>query len=286
MSSTRAANLLKKSALLNKSNLHDFFQISTSSPSNSQDLNAYLAEKKRRQNSPPGFSIVDEDNADLKSLAMGINAIVSQIGSVKDTLNFQTNMMAKFAAKSDSSDESIAALQSSNNFLHQSRLNDRMEISGLADFSAANKSEYRDLVLKLFREWKIELEKVEIADVYATSRKDREGREKSYLIVVFIHEAIKSRVMKAKMSSKMPQLKNIYFNEVLTHPNRTLVYQARQLMKAGQFAKVGTINGKVYVKKSSSGQKIFIQNIMEMEGIAKLPQENIANSSVLNNFPK
>ena len=226
----------------------------------------------------------DEENADLSSVAAGMNTIFSQIGTVKDTLTFQTNVMASFAAKSDHNEESIAALQSANNFLEQSRLNDRIEISGLADLAAStNKSEYRCLILKLFREWKIELEKIEIADAYSITRKDREGRDKSFVIVVFIHEAVKNRIMSAKMNSKMPQLKKIYFNDVLTHHNRSLLYEARQRRNAGQFTKVGTINGKPFVKKSLNGLKIYIQNVTELEGIAKLSQENLASNSVLNN---
>lgn len=209
----------------------------------------------------------------LESISVGINTIMTQLTAMTATLDSHTGILGKFDEKCLQNQEAIVSLQNSNNLMMQSRLNERMEISGLPSLPVVPKSEFRALVWKSLHDMKIDVEKVEIADAYPYRRKIRSGDEKETIVVTFLHEAIKNRVMQSKMDLKTKTAKTVFFNDVLTPSNRTLIYQARLFKKAGKFDKVGTLNGKIYVRKDAKSKKIFVENVAEMEEIANLIHE-------------
>lgn len=275
MASYDASKILFNS--LSSSSLQDLFNDSPSNkPPNQTNT---LINNKRKTRSPVGLPPIDTVQPELKSIAMGINAMNENINSVLMTLNTHTSALNEMVAKTVISEKSIETLKSSNNFLNQCRLNDRLEISGLIEAPPSNKIDLRAKVLTHLKEIGIAVEPYEIADVYTQKRKFG-ADERFVVILIFIHEAIKIRVMRQKMQIKTIASSSVYFNDVLTPHNRSLIYQARVMKKAGKFTQVGSFNGKIYVKKSNASPKIFINNVCEMSEIANLSENDIKTKIV------
>lgn len=262
-----SARKLIKAATLNNSTLYDFMHPAADTQ---QEGHSQTPSKKRKQTSPPRIDHIDTTNPDLNSVSSGINSIISQLKNITDTQNLHTEIMSQLKNKVTHNSSSISTLQNSSNFLQQSRLNDRIEITGMNKIVCTNKNDFRQMVCNKFHEWKIDVEKVEIADAYSQNIKLRNGEEKYVVTVIFIHEGVKIRVMKAKAQIGSA-IRGIYFNEVLSAHNRKLIFHARAMKKAGKFIKVGTLNGRVYVKMiDGDDQKIFVDSILEMEELAKI----------------
>lgn len=259
-----SAKQLLKAAAVNNSTLHDFLSL----PINNNDL-LTQSSRKRRSKSPIGFNEIDTVNPDLKSISCGINAIINQMGNVTEMLNTHTKMLAKADTALETNKAAISSLEIDRNFLQQAHLNDRLQISGLEEIPFTTKKNFRENIWNLMRSMKIEIEKFEIVDAYATQPKMKDGTHKYYVTVIFVHEGVKRRVMQDKMELKDAKFKEIYFNDVLTPHNRQLIYHARQMKKRGLFSNVGSMNGKIFVRKGK-GEKIFVETVKEMEEIAKL----------------
>jgi hypothetical protein len=58
------------------------------------------------------------------------------------------------------------------------------------------------------------------------------------------------------------------------------MFEARRMKIEGKFAVAGTLNGQIYVKKSSDGEKIFINSLCELEELGNMKAVNIANENV------
>lgn len=243
---------------------------STQSPVVNNDIN-----RKRQANSPASLATVDEKNANNTALAKGINAIVEKLGNIEISIGSNNSMLTNLTAKSQRTDHAIHQLTASTNFLQQSRLNGTIEISGYPVTLRSKSGDVRHHVKSFLNELGIEVDVIEIATAYFRDFKSN-GSDKSILVIVFIHEAVKSRVMKSKMQSKSNGSQNLYFNEALTSFNRSLIFKARQLKKAGKFSNVGSMNGQIFVKKSNDSQKIFINNLCEMEEISALSAQQIS----------
>lgn len=254
--------------------LHQYFTPSKSNqPAPAFDMNS---SRKRKTKSPPGLPPINTENVDLNSVAMGINALGQQLLNIQDTLNSQTVSLKEVGTKAVLNERSIVSLKSSNNFLLQSRLNDRIEIAGLKEIPHTDKADFRSKMLQLLRDMNIPILAHEMVDAYP--RKLKINDETRYLVtVIFNHEAVKTRVIGSKLQSKSTMHNGIFFNEVLTQYNRSLIYQARQMKRDGKFAKVGSFNGRVYVTKANDSQKIYVNNLCEMEEIAKLSSKDISD---------
>lgn len=259
-----SAKSLLKAAAANKSTMHDFL---TTQTFNNELLTQ--SARKRRSKSPLGFTEIDTNNPDLKSISLGINAIINQMGHVTDTLNTHTQMLTKADNAVESNRAAIKCLESDRNSLQQAQLNDRMQISGLNEIPFTTKKNFRDSIWSFLRGMKIEVEKFEIVDAFYTKPKMKDGTEKYFVTVIFVHEGVKRRIMQDKIELNDENFKGIYFNDVLTQHNRQLIYHARQMKKNGIFSKVGSMNGNIFVK-NKKGEKIFVDNVKEMEEIAKL----------------
>ena len=208
-------------------------------------------------------------------LSNQMNGISNQLSQVQNTLEIHGNAIQKVSSTAAANEKSIKSMreankkiQATNNFLLQAKLNDRMEITGLNSRFFKTPLDLRTAVWKLLREdLKLQLEFSEILEAYTKIRKIKEINETA-VVVIFVHEAVKNRVMIQKAKLSNDEARKIFFNDVLTKFNRNLIFQARKMMKDGKFAKVGTLNGKIFIRKEEKGQKIFINSICEMEDLA------------------
>lgn len=241
---------------------------------------------KRKASSPPAIETIEPENADCKAIAICLNSMSSQLSSITSTQACHTDLMTQHNERSIKNEKAIKSLENSSNDLQQARLNDRMEISGLEQLSPNSTREaLKSHVLKLFNTLNIKVESSEIADVFSMTRKIKE-EEKFFVTIIFMHPAIKTRVMIDKSKIKGDGNQSIFFNEVLTPFNRNLIYHARVQKKAGKFLKVGSLNGKIYVVKSTNSQKIFINTILEMETIARMSAEEVEQTLNVNDADK
>lgn len=267
---TTAEKFLKKNAPKDPSQPN----ISSMTPklTHQNNLSTLLVQSgtKRKTNSPAGLSQIDTDAPDINSVAIGINAIISQLAHITETQGLHTGIMSEVSGRVSSNSQAITKLQDENQLFHQAKLNDRIEITGVKEIAFVDKKSFRVLVWQKLREMKIDIEKVEIADAYPRKTLMKDGSPRYAVVVIFTHESIKSRVMNEKMLSKEESAKGIFFNEVLTSFNRHLIYTARQFKKKGNFVKVGTLNGKIFVIKSEGGEKIYVDNVKQMEELANL----------------
>lgn len=225
--------------------------------------------RKRNAKSPAALAMVDEKHADNSALAKGINAIVEKLGDIGLSVDNNNSMLTQLTAQNVMTEQKIAHLNKCNNSHYQARLNDTIEITGFPGSLRSATGDVRRIVMKYLKEMSIEIELVEIARAYFREFTTK-GQKKCILVVTFLHNAIKSRVMEQKLKIRNEINKNVYFNEALTPFNRTLVYKARQLKKAGKFSSVGSMNGQIYVKKLNGGPKIFVYNECEIEEISKM----------------
>lgn len=269
MSSFDASKILLGST---NTNLKDILQSNTSvQATTNQIAQRHL---KRKTDSPPGQPPIDTENPDLKSISMGINAMNQGIINIQATLETHTKAFQTVGEKSTQNANAILSLQSNVTSIAQSLKNDRLEITGMDELHSVDKKDLRLAVMNKIKALGIMLEHYEVADVYIWARAIQKKERKS-IVIVFTHEAFKSRVMRDKLTLKSPTAKNIFFNEILTPHNSTLMFHAKTLKREGKFHHAGSLNGRIYVKKSDDSQKIFVNNLCELKELAKLNLEEI-----------
>lgn len=258
----------------NNKSMHDFLQGQHASQNTSQPP----ATPKRKATSPAALQNVNENESSLKEICKGINAINEKLSTMQNSIDDNNQLISIANTRCFQNEEKIEHLSTRTNALDQKQLNDRLEISGITGSTFNANLNIKTQVVKFLKEMLIEIEPVEIANAYLMKRKVKEQEEKIFCVVIFLHEAIKSRVMKRKMELKSGPAVQYFFNEVLTPLNRKLIYSARQLKKAGKFSNAGTMNGQVYVKKTPEGAKIFINSICEMEELGKMSNDVVTNN--------
>lgn len=262
------AKQLIKGAENNKS-MRDFLQNSQGTPQQTP---------KRKATSPAALQNVNENESSLREICKGINAINEKLTSMQNSIDDNNQLITNINNKCFQNEEKIDVLSTKASVVDQRYLNDRIEITGIVEGTINPKLNVKTQVVKFFKELLIEVEPVEVANAYLMKRKTRDNEGKLICVVVFLHEAIKSRVMKRKMEQTTGPSAKYFFNEVLTPLNRKLVYHARQMKKEGKFSNVGTLNGQVFVKKIPGGDKIFINSLCEVEELGKMSNENLTNN--------
>lgn len=264
------ANSLLQGAANSKS-MHEFLKPSVLSQGNNVNEQTSTAQgtPKRKATSPAGLHDLNENASSLKDICRGINSINEKLSSMQISIDSNNALISQTASKSYLNEMKIDKISAKTNFLHQSQLNDKMEISGITSTTFDDKLDMRTQAIHFLNELSIKVEPYEIANAYQRKKNVR-GTPTPIAVIVFVHEAIKSRIMRCKMSIKSGAATKYYFNDVLTPQNRAMVYKAKELMRAGKFSNVGTLNGQVYVKKAADGEKIFIDSFVNMEEIAKM----------------
>lgn len=260
----RAKDFLK--AASTSHNIEHFFNTQTQTP-NANNVSNFQS-SKRSARDPADLYNIDENDANLKEICRGINAINEKLETMQNSLDNTQLHLNNVSKKSMQNELKIENLNIQTDALRQRNLNDRIEISGPLDDYFTDSHNIKSHAVKFLKELMIEIESVEIANAYM--KKLPGVHERKILIIIFIHDAIKSRVMKRKMSMKTGLAAKFFFNESLTPHNRNLLYHARQMKKDGKFAAVGSIDGKIFVKKASLGQKIFLNSVNELNDLARL----------------
>lgn len=256
----------------NSKSMHEFLQGQNPSQVTPQQT------PKRKATSPAALQNISEKETNLREICKGINAINEKLTSMQCSIDENNQLVAHASSKSFQNEEKIMHLSSRTSTIEQKFLNDRIEISGLPEGLINPNLNVKTQVLKLLKDSLIEIEPVEIANAYLMKKGNRENEKRTVCVVTFLHEAIKSRIMRRKMEQKTGPASKFYFNEVLTPANRKLVYSARQMKKAGTFSSVGTMNGQVFVKKTQDGAKIFINSQCEMEELGRMSNEKLTNN--------
>lgn len=144
------------------------------------------------------------------------------------------------------------------NMLEQKSLNSRMEISGL-NHPSFNPSTMKTGVFQYIVHLGIEISENQITDAFQVNRKYG-NVTRSIIIVEFLHESIKKRIMREKIQhDKQQQIApTIFFSDVLTKMNRHIFMEARQLKKQKLIHSAWTIGGEIYIRQSENQNKIKV----------------------------
>lgn len=226
---------------------------------------------KRKALSPASLHNVDEDRSNLKEISRGINAINEKLATMQISIDSNDSFLQNLAPKIYKHENQIDTINSQINSLQQMKMSDRVEISGKwKEFIDKKKSPFKLQIIDLFSKMEIDIESSEIANTFIKQIKEKNLVKKEILVVIFMHEEIKKRVMAKKLKSRNEVAKDIFLNEALTPLNRHILYEARQNKRAGKIHSTGTYNGRVFIRKIDKTPKIFINSLCELEELAKL----------------
>ncbi len=204
------------------------------------------------------------------------NELMEMVAAVNDASNEkQTNILINaiekriepIEKKLVEHDKALNFFDQRLNDLEQQRLNSQIEVSGL-EFSKTDVFlTIRQKFLQYLLSIGVDVEMNEIVDGYARTR-TVQSIEKVVVIIIFMHEAIKNRIMKAKIEhDKTIDRTEIFFSPVLTKINHKLLMAARKLMRDGQIARAWSMSGSIYVKKTPDGRKIKIINWHHLKNV-------------------
>lgn len=141
------------------------------------------------------------------------------------------------------------------NELEQAKVNTKMEISGLTLPQDTQRYQIKGIVSKFLSDAGISFNEMEIVDAYAMSRRFRQTVQ-NYIVVTFLHEAIKNRVMSEKIRLDKNKTVTVFFGHVLTRLNHSLLMKARYAVKGKKLIKAWSMSGNIFVLKSNDEGKI------------------------------
>lgn len=193
---------------------------------------------------------LESNGSKLDALLQAFNNFNGRVDDVEARVNLNT--------------ENIADAGQRLNVLEQKSLNNQMEISGI-DASNVQYSGLRIEVINFITSLGIDINPEHIVDVYKFNRSVR-GSPRSIIIVTFIHETIKRRVITEKI--KLDRANGncqVYFSEVLTRTNRQILMAARQLRKQRLIFSTWTVSGEVFIKTHEGSEKIRIYNTEQLD---------------------
>lgn len=152
------------------------------------------------------------------------------------------------------------------NYLEQRLLNPQMEINGL-DASDVPNHLLREEVIKFIIECGISINPEHVIESYKFNRTIK-GQQSTIIIVTFMHEAIKRRVITEKIrNDKRNGNRQVFFSDVLTKTNRQILMQARQLKKSQRIFSAWTISGEVFIKTHENSEKFKVTSIEQLSSL-------------------
>lgn len=217
----------------------------------SMKINDVVADNNRK---------LDANGTKLDALLRGFDNFKSRVDEVEARVNLNSNNIADAGQRL--------------NLLEQKSLNNQMEISGI-DASKVPYSALRVEVTKFITSLGITLNPEHVVDVSKFNRTMR-GAPRTIVIVTFIHEAIKRRVITEKI--KLDRANGncqVYFSEVLTKINRQIFMEARHLKKQKIIFSVWTASGEVFIKTHEGSERT---RILSVEQLSELKQQEEYNS--------
>lgn len=141
------------------------------------------------------------------------------------------------------------------NDLEQARLNSKMEISGhkIRDEAVKKNANFlRKYTLNFLNDFGHELSLIEISDVFYFEKQNR-NEKIPIILVTFLDEGIKRRVMRAKLNEPP-----IFFSHVLTKSNKTLLMAAKKHARMRRIHSAWTAEGAVLIKQSENGRRVRV----------------------------
>lgn len=163
------------------------------------------------------------------------------------------------------------------NMLEQSKLNARMEVSGLACERNGERINLKKQFMEYARKANLEVAENEVMNVFTVTRPQR-GELVTAMIVVFAHEEIKNRIMRQKIINDKGKRVTVYFGNVLTAHNRRIFMEARKLMREKKIFKTWTVGGDVFIAKEEGDHKIKITTLTQLEHVVSYTHD-AANES-------
>jgi hypothetical protein len=182
-----------------------------------------------------------------------------QLNVTKIKKTSQTN------AKVEQNSKNIATIQQQINELNQKNLNCKIEITGLQLTQEMNaNADLISLAASTIRHFNINInQERDIVDAYIKTRKDHI----LVLVIVFIHEAIARKVLRAKYGIKNDK-SGIWFSEALTLETLKIRREAINMKKNGIIEAVNVRNGKVNVKLPNINTRYTINTIEELQSLS------------------
>lgn len=158
-------------------------------------------------------------------------------------------------------DENFCDVDNRLNELEQAKCNAKMEVSGLDVPLRLDRAGVKSFFCEFLHSINIAVNEMEVADTFVVTRRTR-NVEKKVLIVTFLHEAIKNRIMSSKIQhDRNSQETSVFFGHVLTRPNHKLFMVARQAKRDGKLSRVWVFNGNVFVKKLNDDNRVKLINL-------------------------
>lgn len=144
------------------------------------------------------------------------------------------------------------------NEIERARCNMKMEITGLNFPRDTPRHLIKPVVCEFLHKSNIAFNELEIVDTYAFRRRIRND-EQTCIIVTFLHEAIKNRIITDKIRhDKNNQVVNVFFSHVLTKAQRHLLLNARRAVREKKLIKAWSMSGNVFVVKNPEEGKILL----------------------------
>lgn len=211
-----------------------------------------------------------------------IGGVSSRIDVVLDKLDRHEARFQTVEEKLNFHNENLVDVGYRLNQIEQAKLNSKMEVSGLLFESNATRQQLKENFTDFLSRLEIEYNSSEIVDVYPTVRKLRSG-DKNFLIVTFIHESIKNRVMNEKIQHDKAiksEPITVYFGNVLTRANHQLLMSARNAVKGKKLARAWSMSGEIFIQITQQAGKIKITDIGHLNFII---DEQARNNDPQNN---
>jgi hypothetical protein len=178
-------------------------------------------------------------------------------------------------------DKQFSDLNNRVNSIEQSALNARIEVSGLDFDLNGDRKCLRDKFVDYAKNANLGVHTNDVMDVFAI-RRPYNGGQRSFLIVIFSHEAIKNRVMRQKILSDKGKKTTVYFSHVLTSQNRAIFMEARKLVKERKIFKTWTMGGNVYIVKEEGDYKMKMESIEQLAYAADYVHNHSHASGTIN----
>jgi hypothetical protein len=152
------------------------------------------------------------------------------------------------------------------NALEQANLNASIEINGLRIPDNADSHIVMQSIISFMQTSSIAMKDHELVDAFTVPRVIG-GTQSKVIIAVFLHPAIKGRIMREKMMKDKGKQVTVFFNNVLTKINRAIFMTARKCVKERKLFRAWSLNGEVYVKKSEQEDRIKVSSMEHLEYI-------------------
>lgn len=153
------------------------------------------------------------------------------------------------------------------NDIQQMSLNQKMEISGLEIPQDRSTWNAKAAVTAYIQSLGIVLKDFELLHAYVKTKMNKDGPQ-DILIAEFNHESTKVRLMKEKIAQDKGKEISVYFANVLTSMNRSLLMHAKALKNQNKIHQAFFMGNSVFVLKDESGMRIKIFDHDHLEHVA------------------